>query len=255
MINVKKSWDKIAILYKNRYDISREIVHYGPLCPGEDRLNLMGDISGKKVVDLGCGGGQNAVALNKMGAEVTGVDFSSEQVSLARKLAEDSGSSIMFKAADISSLTFIRDGSHDLAISACAVSFVEDTDSFFAETFRILKSGGRFILSDMNPLQYVLDETEDGMVFNNPYFQRSLSISWSWEFDELPRATRFRHYVRPVSQYHNSLVDAGFVTKKILEPEPTLDTPHRGFSEEIMEEYSYIASHIPITFIIVCEKP
>lgn len=255
MINVKKSWDKIAALYKNRYDISREIVHYGPLCPGEDKLGLMGDIRGKKVIDLGCGGGQNAVALNKMGAEVTGIDFSSEQINLARKLADDSGSSIMFRSADISSLPFIGDGSRDLAISACAVSFVENIDSFFAETFRILKSGGRFILSDMNPLQYVLDETEDGMAFNNPYFQKTLPINWSWEFDELPRAPRFRHYVRPVTQYHNSLVEAGFVTKKILEPDPTPDTPHRGFSEEIMREYSYIASHIPITFIIVCEKP
>jgi ubiquinone/menaquinone biosynthesis C-methylase UbiE len=255
VINVKKSWDKIAVLYKNRYDISREMVHYGPLCPGEDRLNLIGDIRGKKVIDLGCGGGQNAVALNKMGAEVTGVDFSYEQITLARKLADDSGSSIMFESADISSLPFIDDCSRDLAISACVISFVENIDSFFAETFRILKSRGRFILSDMNPLQYVLDETEDGMTFNNPYFQKTLPINWSWEFEELPRAPRFRHYVRPVTQYHNSLVDAGFVTKRILEPEPTLDTPHRGFSEEIMREYSYIASHIPITFIIVCEKP
>jgi 2-polyprenyl-3-methyl-5-hydroxy-6-metoxy-1,4-benzoquinol methylase len=89
VINIKKSWDKIAVHYKERYDISRETVHYGPLCPGEDRLGLLGDISGKKVVDLGCGGGQNSVALKKMGAEVMGVDISSEQTGLAEKLAKE----------------------------------------------------------------------------------------------------------------------------------------------------------------------
>lgn len=255
MINIKKSWDKIAVLYKNRYEISREVVHYGPLCPGEDKLRLLGNISGKKVIDLGCGGGQNAVALGKMGAEVTGIDISSEQIDLAGKLARDCGLTISFKTADISSLPFIGDGTQELALSACAVTFVEDIDRFFSETFRILKSNGRFILSDMNPLQYVIDETENGLVFNNPYFQKTLAINWSWEFDELDRAPRFRHYVRPITQYVNSLVDSGFAVKRILEPEPTLDTPHRGFSKEIMEEYPYIAQHIPITFIILCEKP
>jgi ubiquinone/menaquinone biosynthesis C-methylase UbiE len=255
VINIKKSWDKIAVLYNNRYEISREVVHYGPLCPGEDRLGLLGDISGKKVVDLGCGGGQNSVALKKMGAEVMGVDISSEQTGLAEKLAKECGLSIEFKTADISSLPFVGASTQDLALSACAVSFVENIDRFFSETFRILKSRGRFILSDMNPLQYVIDETENGIMFNNPFFQKSLSINWSWEFDELTRAPRFRHFVRPLTQYHNLLVEAGFAVNKILEPEPTLDTPHRGFSEEIMEEYPYIAQHIPITFVMICEKP
>ena len=255
MVDIKKSWDIISEHYNKRYEISCDVVHYGPLCPGENKLQLLGDISGKKVIDLGCGGGQNAVALSKMGAEVTGVDFSGEQVNRARRLATDHRVPICFKQADIASLQFINNDSFDIAISACAISFLERIDIVFREAHRILKPQGRFILADMNPLQYLLDETENGVVFNNPSHQKSLPIDWTWEFDGLERAPRFRHYVRPISEYLNSLIDAGFIVKRVLEPESTLDTPHKGFSEEIMKEYPYIAKHIPITFIILCKKP
>ncbi len=254
MVDIKKSWDKIAEHYNNRYEISCDVVHYGPLCPGEDRLRLLGDLKGKKVVDLGCGGGQNAVALAKMGAEVTGLDLSEEQINRAERLASKNEFSICFKQADISSMPFIENHSFDIALSACSIAFLEKIDTVFREVYRILKPKGRFLLSDMNPLQYLLDETEDGVVFNNPYRQKPLPINWSWEFEELEKSPRFRHYVRMISDYINSLIDAGFNIKKILEPESTLDTPHVGFSREIMEEYPYIAKHIPITFVIVCEK-
>jgi ubiquinone/menaquinone biosynthesis C-methylase UbiE len=255
MVDIKKSWDKIAELYNDRYEICCDIVHYGPLCPGEDKLHLLGDIKGKRIIDLGCGGGQNAVALAKMGAEVTGVDFSREQIKRAESLAAAQKVSIRFQQADISAIPFIDDQSFDIAISACAISFLERIDLVFTEANRVLNSGGRFILSDMNPLQYLLDETDRGVTFNDKYYQRSLAMNWSWDFDELNNAPRFRHYVRMISQYINSLVDSGFTIKKVLEPESTMDTPHLGFSKEIMEEYPYIAKHIPITFVIVCEKP
>ncbi|UCE65098.1 MAG: class I SAM-dependent methyltransferase [Candidatus Zixiibacteriota bacterium] len=255
MVDIKKSWDKIAEHYNKRYEISCDVVHYGPLCPGEDRLRLLGDIKGKKAIDLGCGGGQNAVALAKLGADVTAVDLSTEQIIQAEGLASDHRVSICLKQADISSLSFVESQSFDIALSACSISFLERIDPAFREAYRILKPKGRFILSDMNPLQYLLDETESGVVFNNPYHQKSLPINWTWEFDELNRAPRFRHYVRMISDYVNSLIDTGFMVQKILEPESTLNTPHKGFSEEIMKEYPYIAKHIPITFVILCKKP
>ena len=136
-----------------------------------------------------------------------------------------------------------------------AIAFVEDIESTFAGVFRILKPGGKFILSDMNPLQYIIDEIEGGMEFNHIYPYKPILLKWRWEFDELKRAPGFQHYVRSIPHYHNALTAAGFTVSKILEPQSTVDTPHSGFSREIMEEYRYIAEHIPITFIIVCLKP
>jgi 2-polyprenyl-3-methyl-5-hydroxy-6-metoxy-1,4-benzoquinol methylase len=252
--NVKRSWDKIARPYRQHYEISTEVVHFGPLCPGEDKLRLLGDIKGKKVIDLGCGGGQNSVALARMGARVTAVDFSSEQIAQATYLAEKEGCSIDFKTSDICDLRFSPDSKFDIALSACAISFAEDISMVFSEVHRVLKPGGMFILSDMNPLQYIMDEIEGGVEFNDTYPYAPILLKWSWEFEELKNAPRFQHYVRSISEYINKLIESGFIVYKILEPQSSLDTPHIGFSREIMEEYPHIAKHIPITFIILCRQ-
>jgi len=252
--DVKKSWDKIAPHYRKRYEISTEIVHFGPLCPGEDKLRLLGDIAGKSVIDLGCGGGQNAIALARMGARVTGVDFSDGQVAEARVLAGKHNQKIEFIKGDIGDLSFLPDSKFDLAISACVISFVEDFETAFREAYRILRPGGRFILSDMNPLQYILDENDYGVEFNRIYPYQPILLKWEWEFDEMDKTPRFQHFVRSIPAYFNALTDVGFSVSRIHEPQSTIDTPHIGFSREILNEYKYIANHIPTTFIIVSKN-
>lgn len=252
MFDLQKSWDKAAVLYNRQYKISTEIIHYGPLCPGEDRLKLMGSLDGLRALDLGCGGGQNAIAMAKAGASVTAVDFSSSQLRQAANLAGQHGVDIDFVQSDVASIPQLPDASFDMALSACAMAFVKEIERAFAEAYRLLKPGARFFLSVMHPFQYIIDGEEGSMYFNSTYPHISRLLKWSWDFPG--KSIDFRHYLRPVSEYHNLLVDAGFNVKRVLEPKATLKTPHLGISQEIMREYPYIASHLPITLIMVAEK-
>ena len=252
MIDVKKSWDKIADLYVKNYPIDTDTIHYGPLCPGENKLNLLGDISGLKTIDLGCGAGQNAVALAKAGATVTGVDFSSNQLAKAKELARRERIELGLIAGDMTGLPMIDDASYDLAITACAIAFVKELDLAIGEAFRILKPGGRFVLAVMHPTQYVIDGMEGTMYFNSAYPFTPRVLKWTWDFTE--KSIPFQHYLRSVACYHNALTDAGFVVKKIVEPKPTIKSPHIGISKEIMKEYPYIAKHLPITLIMLAYK-
>jgi ubiquinone/menaquinone biosynthesis C-methylase UbiE len=253
MFDLQKSWDKAAALYNRQYKISTEIIHYGPLCPGEDGLKLMGPIEGLRAIDLGCGGGQNAIALAKAGASVTAVDFSDSQLQQAENLAGRHNVDIDFVLSDVAEINPIPDSTFDIALSACAMAFVKRIGQAFAEAYRILKPGGRFFLSVMHPFQYIIDGEEGSMYFNSTYPHISRLLKWNWDFPG--KSIDFRHYLRPVSEYHNLLVEAGFIVKKILEPKATLKTPHLGISQEIMREYPYIARHLPITLILVGEKP
>jgi ubiquinone/menaquinone biosynthesis C-methylase UbiE len=259
VIDVKKSWNKIARHYVRHYRISDKIIHYGPLCPGEDKLRLLGNLRGKKVLDLGCGAGQNAIAIARKGARVRAIDFSETQIAQARKLAGQKRLNVNFTVGNISGALPFPDSHFDLIISACAIAFIKNIDPVFREVYRTLKDSGKFILSDMHPLQYIIDEDNDRLTFNHPFPHKPILLKWSWDFNtcagsRTPLRARFQHYVRSLSEYHNSLNRAGFVIEKMLEPKSTLNTPHIGFSREIWKEYRYIASHLPITFIMICGK-
>lgn len=259
MADVKSAWNKIASLYRKNYPVSVNTVHYGPLCPGEDRLQLLGNVSGLKVIELGCGAAQNSVYLAKAGAVVTGVDFASAQLKEAASLANKHNVHLELIESDVTAMLALGEATFDLALSACAMAFVPDIDAAFSEVFRVLKPGGRFVLSVMHPTQYIIDGEEDRMYFNSAYPFRPRLLRWSWDFSAGPRrpgkSVRLQHYLRSVAEYHNTLVGAGFVGVRMLEPKPTLKTPHLGISKEIMREYPYIARHLPITLIFVSVRP
>ena len=69
-------------------DLPLDVVVYGPDMPTEADLRLLGHVSGKRVLELGCGGGPAAVALARQGAKVIAVDPSVEQIGHARRLSE-----------------------------------------------------------------------------------------------------------------------------------------------------------------------
>jgi ubiquinone/menaquinone biosynthesis C-methylase UbiE len=254
MLDIRKSWDRMAKLYQMNYPIDSDTIHYGPLCHGENKLNLLGDISRLRAIDLGCGAGHNVIALAKAGAIAAGVDFSLKQLEEARKMTKDMKLAADFFQSDITSMSFFNNETFDLAISACAIAFVKNLDRALAEIFRILKENGRFILSVMHPVQYIIDGDEGSMYFNSAYPFKSRVLKWSWNIRE--KSIPFQHYLRSISDYHNALVKAGFEVTRILEPEPTMDSPHKGISKEIMEDYPYIAKHLPVTLIMMaCKNP
>jgi SAM-dependent methyltransferase len=252
MIDVKKSWDKLTKLYLQNYPIQYNTIHYGPLCPGENKLNLLGDISGLKAIDLGCGAGQNVVAMAKAGAIATGIDFSSKQIEQAKILAERESVDAEFFESDMRTLSRFKNQSFDMGITACAIAFVKELNEVLSEIFRILKPGGRFVLAVMHPTQYIIDGDEGSMYFNSTYPFKPRTLKWSWDIKE--SSIPFQHYLRSVSEYHNALADAGFRVSKILEPKPYMKSPHIGITEEIMKEYPYIAKHLPITLIMLAHK-
>ncbi len=82
-----RTWNAISAAYQRRRQVSSQSVSLGALVDDDLGARLLGDVRGKWVLDAGCGGGQNSIALARMGAHVMGIDSSEAQIEYARHLA------------------------------------------------------------------------------------------------------------------------------------------------------------------------
>ena len=128
---------------------------------------LAGLKKGETVLDLGAGAGIDCfLASNKVGpsGRVIGVDMTPEMIDRARENARKNGyTNVEFRLGEIENLP-AADNSVDVIISNCVINLSPEKDRVFWEAFRVLKRGGRMLVSDLvlsKPLPKVLRESAE----------------------------------------------------------------------------------------------
>lgn len=188
-------------------------------------FSLAPDLTGKAVLDLGCGYGENCAEFIRLGAlRVVGIDISEKMLEVAKK--ENTG--IEFIRADMSDLSCV-DGRFDVVFSSLAVHYIKDFDSFVAGVGRVLVDGGIFIFSQEHPLttappagaSWTRDENMNVLHYNLMGYMRSGQRSTTWIVDNVIK------YHRPFSEIVNALIGNGFVIEKMIETVPTEETIKR----------------------------
>ena len=114
-------------------------------------LRRMGDLKGRRLLDVGAGLGESSVYFALQGAAVTATDISPGMVDFAKRLARHHGTSISGVVCPAEHLD-VPDASFDLVYVANSIHHMPDKDRFFQEVRRVLKPGGRFFSWD--PLAY-----------------------------------------------------------------------------------------------------
>ncbi len=146
------AWDRVARRERSGAGPSTDTIHYGTGLASEAEFRLLGDVRGKRVLDLGCGTGQAAIALARQGATVIALDASADQIEVARERAARAEVRIEWHRGDLADLAFLRADSVDIAFSAYAVGEIDDLSRLFRQVHRVLRHHGPFVFSHEHPL-------------------------------------------------------------------------------------------------------
>jgi len=148
----------------------------GEICWGafhnpESELNVLGDVAGLDVVELGCGTAYFSAWLAKRGARVVGVDPTPAQLDTARRLMRETGIEFPLVEAPGESVP-LPDASFDLALSEHGAAAWADPHRWIPEAARLLRHGGRLVFVHTTPLAHIcFPEVGEVMTeLNRPYF-------------------------------------------------------------------------------------
>jgi malonyl-CoA O-methyltransferase len=144
--SVRSGYDRWAVIYDREAN---------PLIGLEEAVvrEALGDVAGLAVLDLGCGTGRHSVWLASAGATVTGIDFSEGMLEEARRKPE--AGTVRFLAHDLHQPLPFAAGSFDLVVSGLVLEHLGDLDRFFGEARRVLRPGGRAVVSAMHPAMFL----------------------------------------------------------------------------------------------------
>lgn len=107
------------------------------------------DPKGKRVLDIGCGGGFLAEEFATLGCEVTGIDPSAPTIVQAEVHAKEAGLAITYRVAAGEAIPF-ADATFDIVYCCDVLEHVDDLDTVIAETARVLKPGGVYLFDTIN---------------------------------------------------------------------------------------------------------
>ncbi|MEU8360767.1 class I SAM-dependent methyltransferase [Nonomuraea sp. NPDC048882] len=217
---------------------------WGPEGLDEAAARLLGEVRGRRVLEIGCGAAQCARWLVSQGARVAAFDISHRQLRHSQRLDDATGLRVPVVQADAESLPF-GPASFDVACSAYgALPFVADPLAVFREVRRVLRPGGRFVFSVSHPIRWAFpdDPGPGGLTSDRSYFDRSPYE----ERDERGTLTYVEHH-RTMGDWVGLLAASGLTITGLLEPEWPED--HEG----VWGGWSPLRGrHLPGTAIFSC---
>lgn len=212
-------------------------------------LSNLGVIKSKKMLDLGSSSGVFTRILWKKGAHPFGIDSSKRLLKIAEE--KNPNRKITYLYADLNKKISFPSEYFDSVTALHILMDVENYQNVIRESFRLLKSGGKFIITIPHPC------------FSHPilYFKRRIfgrinfrwsKVLWNSYFErrkidkQLIKNYATSYYHRTIGDYVNTIAETGFIIKGFLEPK---------LPKKIANEMGYLASNFfPNTMIIIAKK-
>lgn len=157
----RQAWNAATIAHNSHKADQAAFFRAGGTTLFPEELDLLGDLSGKRLLHLQCNAGQDSLSLARLGATVTGVDISDEAIEFARQLAANADIPATFVRSDL--FDFFDEASrhsdrYDIVFTSYGVlPWISDIRAWASGIASLLHPGGRFVLLEFHPFSMIFD--------------------------------------------------------------------------------------------------
>jgi SAM-dependent methyltransferase len=225
----RASWDERAPAHAASPDYDVDAFTADPaFISGVVRFDLsrLGDVSGLRGVHLQCHIGTDTISLARLGASMTGLDFSPPAIEQARALATKTGADATFAESDVyAAAEVLGREAFDLVYTGIgALCWLPSVRRWADVVASLLRPGGRLFIRDGHPVLWAIDDERDDdlLVVRYPYFEREEPTVFSAGGTYVATDATFDHNVtyewnHGIAEIVSALLDAGMLLTAITE--------------------------------------
>jgi 2-polyprenyl-3-methyl-5-hydroxy-6-metoxy-1,4-benzoquinol methylase len=258
-INInKETWNNKTQVHIDSAFYDNENFLKGKSTLNSIELELLGDVSNKKILHLQCHFGQDSLSLARLGAKVTGVDFSDKAIGKAKVFNEQLQLDAQFICCDIYDLPNHLDEKFDIVFTSYGtIGWLPDITKWANEVSQFLKPKGKFIMADFHPVVWMYDNDFAAVFysyFNNEPIIEEESGTYADQSSEIQTTTIGWNH--PTSEVLNALIQSGLEINSFNEYDYS---PYNCFNET--EEFEtgkfrikHLGNKIPMIFSILATQ-
>lgn len=273
----RANWDERAGIHagSDTYDLARYVEDPGHLSTvvSDDIAPLAGalgrdvgspsPLEGLDVLHLQCHIGTDTLSLARLGANVTGADFSPSSLAVARSLFEDAGATGTFVETDVQHAAENVPGSFDVVYTSIGtVTWFRDLDAWARGIARLLRPGGTFYLRDGHPALFSLDDerTDGQLVVRYRAMADGTAEVWEEEHtytgDETMTNVRTYDWPHSISEIVTALLGAGLTLTGLKEGQhiPWQALPHMEYVADRYVLPEHQRQLLPLTYTITARR-
>lgn len=204
-------------------------------------LLRLGDISGLHGVHLQCHIGTDTISLSRLGARMTGLDFSPAALDEARRLAAAAGADVNFVESDLyDALDVLPAGEFDLVFTGVgALCWLPDIRRWAGIVAALLRPSGRLFLREGHPMLWTLDERHtENLLVGFPYFETAHPLVWNVQGSYVETDVQFTHTLthnwnHGIGETVTALLDQGMTIIQLVEHDSVPWNALPGLMEQI----------------------
>jgi ubiquinone/menaquinone biosynthesis C-methylase UbiE len=216
-------WNELVAIHASSEEYNLEGFIAGESSLHRVELDKLGKVQGKSILHLQCHFGLDSISWARLGAKVTGVDFSETAIELAREIAKKVGVEVEFVCSNLYDLPKVHEGQYDIVFTSYGVlCWLNDIGEWARIVAQFLKPNGVFLLVESHPFMWVFDDESMELKQRYSYWHSEKPLMWEEDGTYADRDAKLINkksyeWQHTVSEVLNALIQAGLIIEEVNE--------------------------------------